>query len=138
MKDVCDAAVVARMVRKAMESGEIRASAQALSQQLRRDVADGGSSATEFKKLVAFIEQLSTTARTAAVAMDDEEAAVEASIRRTGTTGHGAASAPVSPLREGLRCSREAAAAQSRRQREGWSLGRGGITRSWGRTRPAP
>uniref|UniRef100_A0A0E0AJU0 Uncharacterized protein n=1 Tax=Oryza glumipatula TaxID=40148 RepID=A0A0E0AJU0_9ORYZ len=60
MKDVCDAAVVARMVREAMESGEIRASAQSVARQLRRDVAEGGSSATELKRLVGFIGELAT------------------------------------------------------------------------------
>jgi UDP:flavonoid glycosyltransferase YjiC (YdhE family) len=59
MKDVCDAAVVARMVREAMESGEIRASAQALAREVRQDVADGGSSAAEFERLVGFIKELS-------------------------------------------------------------------------------
>uniref|UniRef100_A0A0E0Q8E0 Glycosyltransferase n=1 Tax=Oryza rufipogon TaxID=4529 RepID=A0A0E0Q8E0_ORYRU len=59
MKDVCDAAVVERMVREAMESGEIRASAQALARQVRQDVADGGSSAAEFERLVGFIKELS-------------------------------------------------------------------------------
>uniref|UniRef100_A0A0E0LKT1 Glycosyltransferase n=1 Tax=Oryza punctata TaxID=4537 RepID=A0A0E0LKT1_ORYPU len=60
MKDVCDRAVVERMVREAMESGEIRASAQALARQLRRDVADDcGSSAAEFQRLVGFIKVLS-------------------------------------------------------------------------------
>ncbi|KAF0906632.1 hypothetical protein E2562_012214 [Oryza meyeriana var. granulata] len=42
MKDVCDKAVVEKMVREAMESAEIRASAQALAQQVRQDVAVGG------------------------------------------------------------------------------------------------
>uniref|UniRef100_A0A0D9WYX3 Uncharacterized protein n=1 Tax=Leersia perrieri TaxID=77586 RepID=A0A0D9WYX3_9ORYZ len=65
MKDVCDAAVVAKMVREAMESTEIRASAQALSQKVRQDVSDGGSSAAEFKRLIAFIEELSTVGRLA-------------------------------------------------------------------------
>ncbi|KAL6639280.1 hypothetical protein ACP70R_023010 [Stipagrostis hirtigluma subsp. patula] len=60
MKDVCDRAVVERMVREAMESGEIRESAQALAQKVRRDITDGGSSATEFKRLVRFIRELST------------------------------------------------------------------------------
>ncbi|XP_052160847.1 myricetin 3-O-rhamnoside 1,2-glucosyltransferase UGT709G2-like [Oryza glaberrima] len=60
MKDACDAAVVARMVREAMESGEIRATAQALAEKVRRDVADGGSSATEFKRLVGFLQELAT------------------------------------------------------------------------------
>ncbi|EAZ39840.1 hypothetical protein OsJ_24281 [Oryza sativa Japonica Group] len=59
MKDVCDAAVVERMVREAMESGEIRASAQALAREVRQDVADGGSSAAEFERLVGFIKELS-------------------------------------------------------------------------------
>uniref|UniRef100_A0A0D3GR29 Uncharacterized protein n=1 Tax=Oryza barthii TaxID=65489 RepID=A0A0D3GR29_9ORYZ len=70
MKDVCDAAVVARMVREAMESGEIRASAQALAREVRRDVADGGSSTAEFKRLVEFIVELSTTT---VAAIKDEE-----------------------------------------------------------------
>uniref|UniRef100_A0A0E0EBB9 Uncharacterized protein n=1 Tax=Oryza meridionalis TaxID=40149 RepID=A0A0E0EBB9_9ORYZ len=48
------------MVREAMESAEIRASAQALARQLRRDIADdGGSSAAEFQRLVGFIKELS-------------------------------------------------------------------------------
>ncbi|TVU39084.1 hypothetical protein EJB05_12487, partial [Eragrostis curvula] len=59
MKDVCDRAVVERMVREAMESAKIRSSAQALAQQLRQDIADGGSSATEFQRLVTFIRDLS-------------------------------------------------------------------------------
>uniref|UniRef100_A0A0E0LKT3 Glycosyltransferase n=1 Tax=Oryza punctata TaxID=4537 RepID=A0A0E0LKT3_ORYPU len=58
MKDVCDAAVVERMVREAMESGEIRGSAQAVARQLRRDIAEGGSSAMELERLVAFIREL--------------------------------------------------------------------------------
>ena len=45
------------MVRQAMESGQLRMSAQALSQEVRRDVAEGGSSATEFKRLVSFIKE---------------------------------------------------------------------------------
>ncbi|KAF0906631.1 hypothetical protein E2562_012213 [Oryza meyeriana var. granulata] len=61
MKDVCDRAVVERMVREAMESAEIRASAQALARQVRRDVAAGGSSAAEFERLVGFIKELSMT-----------------------------------------------------------------------------
>ena len=63
MKDVCDAAVVERMVREAMESAMIRASARTLAQQVRQDVADSGSSTAEFKRLVGFIEELSTTAK---------------------------------------------------------------------------
>jgi hypothetical protein len=61
MKDVCDRAVVEKTVREAMESAEIRRSAQALAQQVRRDVAAGGSSATEFDRLVKFIKKLSTS-----------------------------------------------------------------------------
>ncbi|VAI73394.1 hypothetical protein VPH35_122600 [Triticum aestivum] len=57
MKDVCERAVVEGMVRQAMESGQLRMSAQALSQEVRRDVAEGGSSATEFKRLVSFIKE---------------------------------------------------------------------------------
>uniref|UniRef100_A0A0E0EBC3 Uncharacterized protein n=1 Tax=Oryza meridionalis TaxID=40149 RepID=A0A0E0EBC3_9ORYZ len=60
MKDVCDVAVVARMVTEAMESGEIRALAQTVARQLRRDVAEGGSSATELKRLIGFIGELAT------------------------------------------------------------------------------
>ncbi|CAM0957824.1 unnamed protein product [Alopecurus aequalis] len=59
MKDVCDRAVVERMVREAMESEEIRRSAQALAREVRRDIADGGASTEEFKRLVGFIEELS-------------------------------------------------------------------------------
>uniref|UniRef100_J3MKY8 Uncharacterized protein n=1 Tax=Oryza brachyantha TaxID=4533 RepID=J3MKY8_ORYBR len=61
MKDVCDRAVVERMVREAMESGEMRASAQALARRLWRDVA-AGSSAVEFERLVGLIKELSTIA----------------------------------------------------------------------------
>ena len=61
MKDVCDRAVVEKTVRGAMESAEIRRSAQALAQQVRRDVAAGGSSATEFDRLVKFNKKLSTS-----------------------------------------------------------------------------
>ncbi|KAL6640961.1 hypothetical protein ACP70R_019142 [Stipagrostis hirtigluma subsp. patula] len=62
MKDACDRAVVERAVREAMESEEIRTSAQAMAQRVRRDVADGGSSATELKRLVRFIKELSKPA----------------------------------------------------------------------------
>jgi hypothetical protein len=58
MKDVCHRAVVERAVREAMESGEIRAAVQAMARQLRLDVADGGSSSSEIKRLVAFIREL--------------------------------------------------------------------------------
>ncbi|XP_062189995.1 myricetin 3-O-rhamnoside 1,2-glucosyltransferase UGT709G2-like [Phragmites australis] len=58
MKDVCDRAVVERMVREAMESAGIRGSARALAQQVRRDIADGGSSAMEFERLVKLIREL--------------------------------------------------------------------------------
>ncbi|KAL6896731.1 hypothetical protein ACP4OV_007303 [Aristida adscensionis] len=59
MKDVCDRAVVQKMVREAMESGEIRASAQGLADQVRNDIAGEGSSAKEFRRLVQFIKELS-------------------------------------------------------------------------------
>jgi hypothetical protein len=62
MKDVCDRGVVERTVREAMESAEIRRSARALAEQVKRDVADGGASALEFKRLVSFIRELSTSA----------------------------------------------------------------------------
>ncbi|KQK16184.1 7-deoxyloganetic acid glucosyltransferase [Brachypodium distachyon] len=58
MKDVCERAVVEGMVREAMESGELRRSAQALAKEVRRDVAEGGSSASEFRRLVGFIKEL--------------------------------------------------------------------------------
>ncbi|CAN6218839.1 unnamed protein product [Urochloa humidicola] len=58
MKDVCERDVVARTVREAMESHAIRSSAQALAQQVRRDIAGGGSSAMEFERLVRFIKDL--------------------------------------------------------------------------------
>ncbi|GJN25030.1 hypothetical protein PR202_gb12812 [Eleusine coracana subsp. coracana] len=61
MKDVCDGAVVGRMVTQAMKSAEIRASAQGLAQQVKQDVANGGSSAAELKRLVNFIRDLSVT-----------------------------------------------------------------------------
>ncbi|TVU30612.1 hypothetical protein EJB05_22242, partial [Eragrostis curvula] len=60
MKDVCDGDVVARTVREAMESDGIRRAARAMAEQVRRDVADGGSSAVEFERLVRFIKELST------------------------------------------------------------------------------
>ncbi|CAO2142048.1 unnamed protein product [Urochloa humidicola] len=59
MKDVCDRATVRSMVAEVMESTEIRQSVQALARQVRRDVAAGGSSETEFKRLVSFITELS-------------------------------------------------------------------------------
>ncbi|KAL6896755.1 hypothetical protein ACP4OV_007327 [Aristida adscensionis] len=59
MKDVCDRAVVESMVREAMTSGEIRASAQALAEQVRHDTASEGSSEKEFRRLVQFIKELS-------------------------------------------------------------------------------
>ena len=58
IKDVCDSAIVERAVREAMESGEIRAAAQAMARQLRLDVADNGSSTSEIKRLVTFIREL--------------------------------------------------------------------------------
>nr|ACD03242.1 UDP-glycosyltransferase UGT709A10 [Avena strigosa] len=58
IKDVCDRAVVEKAVREAMESAQIRAAAQAMARQLRLDVADGGSSSSEIKRLVAFIRDL--------------------------------------------------------------------------------
>ena len=62
MKDVCDRGVVERTVREAMESTKIRRSAHALAEQVKRDVADGGASSLEFKHLVSFIRELSTSA----------------------------------------------------------------------------
>jgi hypothetical protein len=59
MKDVCDRGVVEGMVREAMESAAIRSSAQALARVVKRDVADVGSSAREFERLVRFIKELS-------------------------------------------------------------------------------
>ncbi|XP_044961505.1 myricetin 3-O-rhamnoside 1,2-glucosyltransferase UGT709G2-like [Hordeum vulgare subsp. vulgare] len=59
MKDVCDRAVVEKMVREAMESPEIRASAQSMARQLRLDVAEGGSSSSELERLVGLITELS-------------------------------------------------------------------------------
>ncbi|WVZ95971.1 hypothetical protein U9M48_041668 [Paspalum notatum var. saurae] len=64
MKDVCDRGVVERTVREAMESAEIRRSARALAAQLKSDIADDGSSALEFKRLVSFIRELSCTTTT--------------------------------------------------------------------------
>ncbi|CAL5062732.1 unnamed protein product [Urochloa decumbens] len=61
MKDVCERAVVEKTVREAMESDEIRRSAEALAQQVKRDVAAGGSSVTEFERLVGFIRELSAS-----------------------------------------------------------------------------
>ncbi|CAN6218840.1 unnamed protein product [Urochloa humidicola] len=61
MKDVCERDVVEGTVREAMESDEIRRSARALAEQVERDMADGGSSAMEFQRLVGFIRELSST-----------------------------------------------------------------------------
>ncbi|CAL5097719.1 unnamed protein product [Urochloa decumbens] len=66
MKDACDRATVRSMVTEAMESGEIRQSVQALGERVRRDVAAGGSSETEFRRLLSFITELSCTTRTMA------------------------------------------------------------------------
>ncbi|CAL5083007.1 unnamed protein product [Urochloa decumbens] len=60
MKDVCERDVVERTVREAMESAYIKGTAQALAQQVRRDVAAGGSSAMEFERLVRFVKDLNT------------------------------------------------------------------------------
>ncbi|KAL6639282.1 hypothetical protein ACP70R_023012 [Stipagrostis hirtigluma subsp. patula] len=60
IKDVCDRDVVERMVREAMESGEIRGLAQELAQQVRLEITDGGSSSKELERLVSFIKKLST------------------------------------------------------------------------------
>jgi UDP:flavonoid glycosyltransferase YjiC (YdhE family) len=62
MKDVCDRVVVESTVREAMESEEIRRSVHALAEQVKRDVADDGASALEFKRLISFITELSTSA----------------------------------------------------------------------------
>lgn len=59
MKDVLDGAVVARMVREAMDDPEMRAAAQDMARQLRVDVAPGGSSASHLERLVGFITDLS-------------------------------------------------------------------------------
>ena len=72
MKDVCERAVVERMVREAMESVELRRSAQALAQQVRQDIAHGGSSAEEFKRLVGFINELSISTRGSTPSPDKE------------------------------------------------------------------
>jgi hypothetical protein len=67
MKDACERAAVERTVREAMESDEIKRAAQALAQQVKRDVAAGGSSATELQRLVGFIRELSTSSATASI-----------------------------------------------------------------------
>jgi len=61
MKDVCERDVVEGTVRVAMESSEVRRTARSLAEQVERDVGDGGSSALEFKRLVSFIRELSST-----------------------------------------------------------------------------
>ncbi|KAI4970924.1 hypothetical protein ZWY2020_001838 [Hordeum vulgare] len=58
MKDVCDRGVVERTVREVMESDEIRGMAQAMSQQLRLDVMELGTSSSELERLVRFITEL--------------------------------------------------------------------------------
>ncbi|KAL6639307.1 hypothetical protein ACP70R_023037 [Stipagrostis hirtigluma subsp. patula] len=73
MKDVCDRAVVERMVRNAMESSEIRKSARALAQKVRRDIKDGGSSVTEFQRLVRFIRELSMPDNGSCIKTQEEE-----------------------------------------------------------------
>jgi hypothetical protein len=60
------------MVREAMESEEIRRSAQALAQEVRRDIAEGGSSSEEFKRLVGFINVQRRDLRMAPVAGEGE------------------------------------------------------------------
>ncbi|KAF8731420.1 hypothetical protein HU200_016482 [Digitaria exilis] len=63
MKDaVCDRDVVARMVREAMESVEIREKAEAMARRLRMDVEKGGSSAKDLDRLVGFITEPSSSA----------------------------------------------------------------------------
>ncbi|WVZ65969.1 hypothetical protein U9M48_015249 [Paspalum notatum var. saurae] len=71
MKDVCDRGVVERTVREAMESAEIRASAHALAAQVKRDIADDGASALEFRRLVSFIRDLSKNSAAPAVRPPD-------------------------------------------------------------------
>ncbi|XP_066394854.1 myricetin 3-O-rhamnoside 1,2-glucosyltransferase UGT709G2-like [Miscanthus floridulus] len=61
MKDVCDRVTVESMVREAMQSTEMRKSAQALAEKVRRDIAEGGSSSTEFQRLLSFIKELSAS-----------------------------------------------------------------------------
>ncbi|KAF8644555.1 hypothetical protein HU200_066410 [Digitaria exilis] len=70
MKDVCDRAVVEKTVREAMGSDEIRRSARALAEQVERDIAEGGASALEFKRLVGFIRELSLSSTSAAETND--------------------------------------------------------------------
>jgi hypothetical protein len=62
MKDMCDRVVVESMVRKVMESAEIKTTAHAMAQQLRLDVVHGGSSSSELQRLVTFIRELSLSA----------------------------------------------------------------------------
>ncbi|KAM0870690.1 hypothetical protein ACQ4PT_039907 [Festuca glaucescens] len=59
MKDVCDRTIVERMVKEAMVFGEIRAAAQTMAQQLRLDIAEGGSSSSELERLSRYIRELS-------------------------------------------------------------------------------
>ncbi|VAI91572.1 unnamed protein product [Triticum turgidum subsp. durum] len=58
MKDLCDRAIVEGKVREAMESGELRGRAHAMAQQLKLDVAVGGSSSCDLERLVGFIREL--------------------------------------------------------------------------------
>uniref|UniRef100_A0A453STT6 Glycosyltransferase n=1 Tax=Aegilops tauschii subsp. strangulata TaxID=200361 RepID=A0A453STT6_AEGTS len=58
MKDLCNRAIVQGKVREAMESGELRGRAHAMAQQLKLDVAVGGSSSSDLERLVGFIREL--------------------------------------------------------------------------------
>lgn len=58
MKDICDRGAVERTVREVMVSDEIWGVAQAMAQQLRLDVAETGSSSSDFERLVHFIGEL--------------------------------------------------------------------------------
>ena len=61
MKDVCERAVVEGMVRQAMESGQLRMSAQVLSHEVTRHVAATGTTANELQPLIPIIMEFCST-----------------------------------------------------------------------------
>lgn len=60
MKDLCGRSIVEAMVRKVMDGEELRKSATEMSHEVRRAAEEGGSSYTNFQKLVDHIKSLSS------------------------------------------------------------------------------